>query len=223
MTDIERRYTNVTVESRTSADRKKIAGYAAMFNKESSNLGGFVEWIDPAAFNKSRGDGWPGVMARYNHDDNQLLGTTDARTLQLSLDQTGLWYEVDPPQSRADVLELVERGDVRKSSFAFRTMEDDWDTSEQNFPRRRLLSVQLVDVAPVNVPAYPDTSSALRSLSRFTGADPEDIRDLSEQNELRKLFVRTDGPVVPQKPAKKMLGAAAAVQLLARRKSPWQS
>jgi hypothetical protein len=222
VTDVERRYTNVTVEARAAADRKKIAGYAAMFNKESSNLGGFVEWIDPAAFNKSRGDGWPGVMARYNHDDNQLLGTTDARTLTVSIDGTGLWYEVDPPKSRADVLELVERGDVRKSSFAFRTMEDDWDTSEQNFPRRRLLSVQLVDVAPVNVPAYPDTSSALRSLANHTGADPEDIRALSEQNELRKLFVRTDGPVLPQKPAKKLLGASAAVQLLARRQSPWQ-
>ena len=220
MTDVERRYTSVPVEARANAEKRKIAGYAAMFNKESSNLGGFVEWIDPAAFNKSRGDGWPGVMARYNHDDNQLLGTTEGRTLSLAIDGTGLWYEVDPPKSRSDILELVERGDVRKSSFAFRTMEDDWDTSEQNFPRRRLLSVQLVDVAPVNTPAYPDTSSALRSLAEHTNADIEDIRELSEQNELRKLFVRTDGPAIPKKPAKKMLGAAAAVELLARRQAP---
>jgi HK97 family phage prohead protease len=220
VTDVERRYTSVPVEARANAEKRKIAGYAAMFNKESSNLGGFVEWIDPAAFNKSRGDGWPGVMARYNHDDNQLLGTTEGRTLSLAIDGTGLWYEVDPPKSRSDILELVERGDVRKSSFAFRTMEDDWDTSEQNFPRRRLLSVQLVDVAPVNTPAYPDTSSALRSLAEHTNADIEDIRELSEQNELRKLFVRTDGPAIPKKPAKKMLGAAAAVELLARRQAP---
>jgi uncharacterized protein len=220
VTDVERRYTSVPVEARANAEKRKIAGYAAMFNKESSNLGGFVEWIDPAAFNKSRGDGWPGVMARYNHDDNQLLGTTEGRTLSLAIDGTGLWYEVDPPKSRSDILELVERGDVRKSSFAFRTMEDDWDTSEQNFPRRRLLSVQLVDVAPVNTPAYPDTSSALRSLAEHTNADIEDIRELSEQNELRKLFVRTDGPVITKKPAKKMLGAAAAVELLARRQAP---
>jgi uncharacterized protein len=220
VTDVERRYTSVPVEARANAEKRKIAGYAAMFNKESSNLGGFVEWIDPTAFNKSRGDGWPGVMARYNHDDNQLLGTTEGRTLSLAIDGTGLWYEVDPPKSRSDILELVERGDVRKSSFAFRTMEDDWDTSEQNFPRRRLLSVQLVDVAPVNTPAYPDTSSALRSLAEHTNADIEDIRELSEQNELRKLFVRTDGPAIPKKPAKKMLGAAAAVELLARRQAP---
>lgn len=223
MVETERRYTNVPVEARATADKKRISGYAAMFNKESSNLGGFVEWIDPNAFAKSRGDGWPGVMARYNHDDNQLLGTIEGRTLSLSLDGTGLWYEVDPPQSRKDILELVERGDVRNSSFAFRAMEDDWDTSEQNFPRRRLLSVQLVDVAPVNIPAYPDTTAALRSLAAAKSADIEDVRELSASNELRKLFVRTDSaPQAKPKPRKKMLGAAAAVQLLARRESPWQ-
>ena len=52
----------------------------------SQDLGGFVEQIDHRFFNKSAGDGWPGVMARYNHDD--LLGTTAAESLRLSLDDT---------------------------------------------------------------------------------------------------------------------------------------
>ena len=38
-----------------------------------------------------------GVMARYNHDDNWLLGTTAGQTLHLSIDKTGLDYEVDLP------------------------------------------------------------------------------------------------------------------------------
>src|SRR5687768_1115469 len=97
MADLERRYTSVPVEVRARDTQKKIGGYGAAFNRCSQNLGGFVERVDPAAFNKSRADGWPDVLARYNHDDNMLLGTTGGRTLSLEVDGTGLLYEVEPP------------------------------------------------------------------------------------------------------------------------------
>ncbi|MEU0369100.1 HK97 family phage prohead protease [Streptomyces sp. NPDC006283] len=217
MADLERRYTPVPVELRAAAEQRTINGYAAVFNRESSNLGGFVEVVDARAFNKSRGDGWPDVIARYNHDDNMLLGTVAGGTLRLSIDDQGLLYDVDPPQARADILELVSRGDVRKSSFAFRTIEDDWGMTDQGFPKRTLLAAQLVDVAPVNVPAYPDSSAGLRSLAHHMDAPLEEVRKLAQEDELRKLFRRTDGPG-PAKPA--TLGAAARMALLARRESP---
>jgi len=128
MTDAERRFTSVPVEIRAGADKRMIGGYAAKFDRLSQNLGGFVERIAPGFFNKSRGDGWPGVIARYNHDDNMVLGTIGGGTLRLGVDDIGLSYEVDLPQARADVFELVERGDVRQSSFAFVAFEDDWST-----------------------------------------------------------------------------------------------
>lgn len=211
--ELERRYTPVPVELRAAKEeRKSIAGYAAVFNRESENLGGFVEVVSPAFFNKSRGDGWPGVLARYNHE--LLLGTTKAGTLRLQLDDTGLWYDVDPPQARADILELVSRGDVDKSSFAFRVYEggDEWGTTDQGFPRRTLVSGQLVDVAPVDMPAYPDSTAGLRSLAAHVGAELEEVRSLAKVNELRKFFTRTDnaGP----KPA--AFGPAARVAILAR-------
>ena len=116
----ERRFTSTLVEARAgSTDKRTIGGYAAKFDKVSRNLGGFVERIDRGFFAKSRGDGWPEVVARYNHDDNQLLGTTRAGTLRLATDDVGLAYEVDTPHARADVYELVQRGDVAQSSFAF--------------------------------------------------------------------------------------------------------
>ena len=153
-----------------------LAGYAAVFNRHSQNLGGFVEQVDPAAFNKSLADGVP-VMARGNHDDAMLLGTTWAGTLRLSVDGTGLLYEVDLPDTSAgrDFRALAERGDVKWSSFAFRTIEDEWGVTEQGFPLRTLRAVQLVDVAPVNSPAYLDTSVAARSLeaSRAAATPPE--------------------------------------------------
>jgi HK97 family phage prohead protease len=222
MSDAERRFTPGQVEIRASAAEKlTIGGYAAKFDMQSRNLGGFVERIAPSAFNKSRGDGWPDVLARYNHDDNLLLGTTAARTLRLNVDDVGLPYEVDVPRSRADVYELVERGDVQKSSFAFIVTKggDEWGLNDLDIPLRTLLSVRLVDVAPVNIPAYIDTTAGLRSLAQRMDAPLEDVRRLAQANELRRMFKRTDGP----EPVKASSGAVARMALLARKQDPYAS
>lgn len=218
MADTERRYTKKPVELRAKQESRSIGGYAAVFNRQSSNLGGFVEVVDPAAFNASRGDGWPDVIARYNHDDNMLLGSTGGGTLRLVVDGTGLDYEVVPPNSMRQVVEWIERGDVRKSSFAFRTIEDEWGLTDQGFPMRTLIRVQLVDVAPVTTPAYPDSTSGLRSLAQHFGADLEEVRGMAQRDELRSFFRRTDGSAGPKK---QTLGAAARMQLLARKSNPY--
>lgn len=224
MVDIERRFTSGDTgkaELRADGSQKRIGGYAATFNRQSKNLGGFIEVVDPVAFNQARGDGWPDVIARYNHDDNQLLGTTAAGTLRMGLDSYGLSYDVLPPASMSHVTELVERGDVRKSSFAFRTVSDDWTVTDQGYPLRRLTAVQLVDVAPVNTPAYADTSAGLRSLATKFDADLEEVRSMAQADELRKFFVKSGG-TAPARPVKKgMFGPAAAAALLARREDPY--
>jgi HK97 family phage prohead protease len=221
MSEIERRYVRLNAELRaTSEGSRTIGGYASVFNKRSSNLGGFVEIVDSRAFNKSRGDGYPDVVARFNHENQFLLGTTRSGTLRLSIDGDGLAYEVDVPQTRQDVYELVQRGDVTRSSFAFRTHEDDWSLTEDNFPQRTLVSVQLVDVAPVTIPAYPDSSAGLRSLALAKEAEFEEVRALAEENELRKLFVRTDRPSPVANP-KRITVEQARMALLARKDSPY--
>ncbi len=176
------------VEARAADGAKRIGGYAAKFNRRSQNLGGFVERIDPSFFAKSAADGWPGVMCRYNHEDDALLGTTAAGTLRLSVDDVGLEYECDPPSSRADVFELVERGDVRQSSFAFVAIDDDWSLDENGFPLRTLLTGKLIDVAPVNTPAYLDTSTGLRSLAEARGMDVDEVAALARDNGLARLL-----------------------------------
>lgn len=231
MTDLERRLTpgaDGKLELRDVDGHSRIGGYAAVFNRSSRNLGGFTEIVDPVAFNQSRGDGWPGVMARYNH--TQLIGTTAAGTLQLRTDQYGLVYDVEPPKSLGHVLELVQRGDVTKSSFAFRTISDDWQY-EDGLPKRTLLGVHLVDVAPVDDPAYLDTSvglrgtpavdGALRSLAARMSVDIDDIRSAAAENELRRFFVRTDTRGKPTKPKVKTFGPAARMAMLGREKDPW--
>jgi HK97 family phage prohead protease len=218
--EIELRYTPGNVEVvRSTNDKKSIGGYAAKFDKQSRNLGGFVEKVNPSAFAKSRGDGWPDVLARANHDDNMLLGTTSAGTLRMSMDDIGLFYEVDPPTARADILELVTRGDMTKSSFAFRVMPegDEWGLNDLDIPLRTLTNVQLIDVAPVNSPAYLDTTAGLRSLARFMDADFYEVRKLAAKNELRSFFKRTDGGGEPKKDS----GAAVRMALLGRKQDPW--
>lgn len=213
---VERRFTPGQLTARSTGSNT-IGGYAAVFRKLSQNLGGFVEELTPTAFNKARSDGWQGVICRFNHDDIALLGTTHSGSLRLSIDQNGLEYEVDPPQARADIVELVQRGDISKSSFAFIPVEDDWSLTDQGFPKRSLLSLELVDVAPVVSPAYLDTTAAVRSLADKMSASYEEVRSAADANELTRFFVRTDNKGKPQAPKKKVFGPSARMNILARK------
>ena len=236
--DVERRYLGehrkstylvdgFKLETRAGDNGKThIIGYGAVFGRLSRNLGGFVEQCAPDTFSRSALEGYPGTVARYNHDPNLLLGTVQGRTLSLRTDSIGLHYDVDPPQSRGDIVELVERGDVAHSSFAFRVLPggDEWGISEQNYPLRTLHDVELVDVAPVVTPAYADSSAGLRSLAVRFDASFEEVRKMAEADELRKFFIRTTpGIRKPKVEVKRgILGALAATDLMARREDPWQ-
>jgi hypothetical protein len=226
--DTERRFTGSVVtimrvnggdETRDDDTARHIGGYAAKFNVYSRDLGHFVEQCAPAIFNNSRGDGFPDVICRFNHEDSQLLGTVAGRTLDLGIDRDGLLYDVKPPPSLRHIVELVERGDVRKSSFAFRCIEDEWGLTSEGAPLRTVHSAQLVDVAPVVTPAYADTTAGLRSLAGHVGADLEEVRSLADAHELRKFFVRSDRPGPVRKP---LSTAVAMKQLLERRADPFE-
>jgi len=236
----ERRFTRFPPEIRqaSSGQPAHIFGYAACFGKLSRRLGGFVEQVNESAFNESHVAGWPDVVCRYNHNDDHLLGTTYARTLKLAIDDTGLAYDVEPPNSRSDVLEYVQRGDVRHSSFAFRVWPggDEWGVSEFNYPMRTLHSVQLIDVAPVLDPAYPDATAgaralngAVESLAGWVQCDPEEVRSRLSEGRAMEFFRRSDTaagrpakqarPVKPPKPS--LTGAQALLALQANMEDPW--
>lgn len=194
---LERRYTTAGFEYRASGDRTPgtMRGYALKWDRLSQNLGGFVERVAPGAVNL--GDG-SDVLARYNHEDDYLLGRTSSGTLRLSVDDTGLVYEVDLPDTTAgrDVAVLMERGDVSQSSFAFYVPPDgdSWSTTEEGFPLRTLRQIQLVDVAPVNTPAYLDTEAGLRSLAESRGVDLDVVRRAAADNDLAAIVT----PPAPQ-------------------------
>ncbi len=142
---------------------KKLIGYAAVFNS-LTDIFWFREQIAAGCFTDTiKTDDIRGL---FNHDPNMILGRNMAKTLSLKEDSKGLRFEIDVPDTQVgrDTVTSVERGDVSGCSFAFRTLSDAWDYSDEDHPVRTLQKVQLFDVGPVTYPAYTDTSVAARSL-----------------------------------------------------------
>lgn len=197
MKGTEVRNTTGVVELRADGNAKRLGGYALKFNRLSQNLGGFVERIAPGALTKTLRDGGD-VLCRYQHEDHYILGRTTSGTLRLALTDEGLDYEVDLPATSyaEDLAALAERGDVQHSSFAFRTLADEWGFTEQGFPLRTLTEIQLVDVAPVVQPAYLDTTSGLRSLAESRHLDLDAVRAAAESGTLAEVLRADDAQEV---------------------------
>lgn len=181
----ERRFYTGTVEVREDGDKKKtIQGYAAVFNKDSENFGGWIERVDPKAFDDVMKDD---VRGLFNHDSNIVLGRA-GKSMRLSVDSVGLKYEIDLPETRAaqDLYESVKRGDISESSFGFITKEHSWETNkDKSKPSvRTILKLErLFDVGPVTFAAYPDTKVAARSLDTLNNSGNTALVDHAEMDQ----------------------------------------
>lgn len=176
------------LELRADDARHVAVGYAARFKALSQNLGGFVERIAPGAFTRTIEE--QDVVALRDHDTSRLLGRKSAGTLRMSIDDQGLRYEIDLPDTTEgrDTRVLLERGDLIGSSFGFVVMDEDWGETDQGFPLRTLKQVSLRDVGPVTFPAYSSTSAAFERLARTRGIDHGDLVRAAEANELRSMI-----------------------------------
>ena len=156
--DIQIRMNEDGTESRT------IYGYGAVFNRWSSNLGWFREKMDRTAFDNVD---MSGVVATFNHDFNNVLARVDSDTLKLSVDEVGLRYEFEAPNTTVgnDLLENIRIGNVKGSSFMF-TVSDKgtkWGKGDDGMDERTITQVsRLIELGPVTIPAYPDTTAAKR-------------------------------------------------------------
>jgi HK97 family phage prohead protease len=178
---VERRFTCGAVEFREAAAEggpRKVRGYAAMFNKRSENMGWgsyeLHEVIERGAFDDVLKDD---VRALFNHDANLILARSKGGkgTLEIGVDDTGLWYEFTPPDTQAgrDLAESLKRGDVDQSSFAFTVGKDGqkWEETREGDSVKVLRTItkvaRLYDVSPVTYPAYADTTVAMRDFETF--------------------------------------------------------
>ena len=192
MTDkLERRYIPISeIELRQSDDdgQRKISGYAAVFNKRSENLGGFVEVLRPGAFRKALEKN-PDVKCLFNHEPGSLLARTKNGTLTLEENTVGLKFEAvlaDTSMAR-DVWELIQRGDVDQCSFAFSVAKDGDKFSEQKdgLYLREIYEVDmLADVSPVVYPAYSQTSVSVRSTKEVLDSHVAVLRAQEQELEI---------------------------------------
>lgn len=189
MSNKETRIATESFEVRSEDGRNTLVGYGAVFGKRSQDLGGFREVIDPKAFNRTVSND-NDVLVTMNHDVNYLLGRTGAGTARVSVDEVGVRYEVDLPETTtgADVRALAERGDLFGSSFTFSIPKDGdkWERDEDGNRLRTLTEVRLFELGPVVSPAYLDTSVAVRSLEDVEAAEVSAVEDDDVVEEARE-------------------------------------
>jgi HK97 family phage prohead protease len=159
---------SIEIEKRDGVESRTISGYAVVFDKFSSILGGktfgFREKITRAAFD---GVDMSGVIATFNHNFDNVLARTDSGSLSLTMDDVGLKYSFDSPNTSYgnDLLENVRNGNVKGSSFMFTVRDQRWEYKNgEGTDEREITQVdELFELGPVTVPAYPDTTAAQRS------------------------------------------------------------
>ena len=188
MSNIEIR--KATTELRADLESRAIEGYAALYESPSDSAGWYTEVIAKGAFTEAlkRSED---VVALFNHNENYVLGRTTAGTLELWEDEKGLRYKVkDMPESRADVLEAIQRKDVNGNSFAFTIKRDTWEERGDKTIRVIEEIEMLYDVGPVTYPFYKSTSiftnsdAAKRSFDKWAAEQKrEEKEDLKAFNE----------------------------------------
>ena len=163
-----------------------IRGYAAVYNSDGDWMGGFYEQIAKGAFDEVMDND---TRAYFNHDENLLLGRVSSGTLRLGSDERGLYYEVDLPNTSYanDLVELMKRGDVNQSSFAFLIDRDRWEERDGKTYRIIEKVSRLLDVSPVAQPAYPDATSELmmrKDTPESEGAEVEVKAEAEEMSDI---------------------------------------
>ena len=151
-------------------EERIIEGYAIIFNQLSEDLGGFREMILPEAVTQELINN-SDIFYLYNHCDNStpLARSNHGQgSLELTIDSKGLKYRFNCMNS--EFYELVKRGDLDKSSFAFSLPKDGsgeiWEkSSEYNYIRKIVKIEQLFDCSAVLVPAYSATELYARNLN----------------------------------------------------------
>lgn len=183
----------------TRADGKPatIAGYGAVFYDAADPGTEYRLWQD--TFERIAAGAFDGaikpdadVRSLFNHNENFVLGRTvsSPSTLSLSVDKTGLRYEVTPPDTQLvkdAVLAPIERGDVDGASIAFFPRKVAWISEERDGRQveiRELQEIWLVEVGPVTFPAYSSTSAGVRDGGPLDGAEVESL--MAERAELLK-------------------------------------
>lgn len=163
-----------------------ISGYFAVFGSEYELWPGASESVDPHAFDEALDDD---IRCLINHDTRLVLGRNIAGTLQLRVEEKGLWGEVkiNPnDQDAVNVYERVKRGDVNQCSFGFDIVAEEFEDRGDSV-HWTIKAVKLYEVSVVTFPAYEKTGVEARK------RQVEDIRKRKNESWRARMMARMKG------------------------------
>lgn len=179
----EHRFFESAVELRAAEGAPPKIGMTIPFGRRSEELWGFVEVIDPHAFDETLKRAGCDIVALWNHDTAMVLGRQSNKTFEVKATGTALEgvVELDPEDEwHRAFARRVARRDVIGSSFGFETIRDRWEENrEDDTVVRTLLEVRLFEMSPVTFPAYPDSQAEERTLRTLRRVAPDPTEFLS--------------------------------------------
>lgn len=182
---------DIHVVQRDNSDYpKQIQGYAALFNTESVDLGGFIEVIKPTALD---GVDLSEVQLIYGHENNSILARVDSGNLTLTVDETGLFFLATLADTNLanDVYQDILAGNLKGMSFGF-TIPDDGDDWIFNQGDTAVHVVnQIGDVVEITItpnPAYQDTSVSVKRSLDEARKDKENMDEEKIADAVKKVL-----------------------------------
>ncbi|WP_025115357.1 HK97 family phage prohead protease [Lysinibacillus fusiformis] len=165
---MNKRHMHFTTELKTRAAEENgdayIEGYFVVFNQETELWAGAYEEIAAEAFNRSLNEKVD-VIALDNHDTRVVLGSIGSETLELKVDEHGLYgrvkVDLEDPFAKS-AYRKVQTGKVRGCSFGFYPVTEEVTEREDGSLKWIVKDADLLEVSITAFPAYPQTEIAAR-------------------------------------------------------------
>ena len=142
-TDRQVRATGTRFETREENEKPHICGYFSVFGGTYEIGPGMTESVDRHAFDNTLGGD---IRALTNHDTTLVLVRTKAHTLDLRVDEHGLYGDVviNPnDQDAMNLYERVKRGDVDQCSFGFNIVSEETEFRDDGSIHWTITEVEL--------------------------------------------------------------------------------
>lgn len=170
--ELERRNYQFEVRAEEADDGIKIlSGRPIVYNSPTDIGGWFEEEIARGALDETD---LTDVRFLVNHNTDMIPLARSRRnngnsTMQMRVDQDGLFLEkveldVENNGDAKALYSAISRGDVSGMSFMFSVEEEEWDYSNEDYPKRTITKIgSVVEVSAVTWPAYDSTYIDARS------------------------------------------------------------
>jgi HK97 family phage prohead protease len=155
------------LEIRKTSNGRTAFGYVSVWDSLSLDLGGWQERVRRGAYAESLKTHDQYVL--FDHSTNNILGSVAAGTATMVEDSYGLLVTCELPNTSLgnDIATLLTRGDLCKMSVGFAVDDSgqEW-TNTSNGIVRTIQKALIFEASFVAMPAFPDTSAAVRAMNR---------------------------------------------------------